>query len=308
MTPLPRIAVVIPCYNAQDWIGRAIGSVLAQGYGDLVMIVVDDGSSDASADRVRDFGDRVILQSGPNRGANHARNQGLRLAQERGADYILFLDADDYLEGEMLAGATDVAARTGADMVLSEMHLEHPDGTREERFLYSGQVAPETFFDGWLHGQIFHPASILWRLAFVQQVGGWDESLMQSQDTDICLRAMFETPLIMKNDRGLAIYANVNPGSLSQNASGKSTEDRITVMARLIKRTSGTSLEPYRPLLMAKLYTITRTAFRLKQVDLGRRGIQELASFGFRGNPGSPVHRIASNLIGLEAKVRLWGN
>lgn len=305
---LPRIAVVIPCYNSQEWIAHTINSVLAQSYGDFLLIVVDDGSKDASAEKVRAFGDRVILHTGPNRGAPAARNTGMAIAEKRGATYVMFLDADDYLEGELLAGAAAVAAKTGADMILSDMHIVNHDGTREERSLYSGRIAPETFFDGWLHGRIFHPGSIVWRIGFVKQIGSWDESLKRSQDTEIALRAMFSAPHIEKNDQGIGIYNKINPGSISRDVSPRSTESRIRAMAGIIKRTPGTPLEPWRPLLMERLYTITRGAFGMKQIQEGRQGVRELKGFGFRHHPGSWRHRLLASLLGLEYKVRLWGN
>ena len=128
------------------------------------------------------FGDRVLLEAGPNRGACHARNRGLAIAREQGADYVLFLDADDYLEGDMLAGAGAVAQAQDADMVLSDMHVEYPDGRRDLRFHYAGHVTPRDLFFGWMHSRYVNPSGILWRCAFVEGIGGWDESLARAQD------------------------------------------------------------------------------------------------------------------------------
>ena len=175
-TAFPRLAVAIPCYNAAPWIERAVNSALSQNCPDLIVVVVDDGSSDGSADLVRArFGDRVLLEAGPNRGACHARNRGLAIAREQGADYVLFLDADDYLEGDMLAGAGAVAQAQDADMVLSDMHVEYPDGRRDLRFHYAGHVTPRDLFFGWMHSRYVNPSGILWRCAFVEGIGGWDE-------------------------------------------------------------------------------------------------------------------------------------
>ncbi|PZQ94855.1 MAG: hypothetical protein DI533_20965 [Cereibacter sphaeroides] len=262
-TPLPRIAVVIPCYNSEAWIARTINSVLDQSYADRLVIVVDDGSRDASADRVRAF---------------------------------------------LLVGAAKVAAETGADIVLSDMHIVDAEGRRQARSVYSGSITPETFFEGWLNGLYFNPSSILWRIDFVQRIGGWDESLARAQDLDITLRAMFERPRVMKNDQGVAVYARINPASVSRSDSPRATESRMKVTLGLLAQAKGTAFEQYSPLLLAKLYTITRTAFQTGQTALGRRGVSELKNYGFQGNPGSRFHRLLSRLIGLEAKVKLWGN
>ncbi|MCF1711096.1 glycosyltransferase [Tabrizicola sp. J26] len=303
-----RLSVVIPCYNSQDWIGRAIQSALDAGCDDLILVVSDDGSTDGSAEAVRAFGDRVILLSGPNRGACHARNAGMEIAKAKGATHVLFLDADDYLEGDALAGAAEVAGRTGADIILSHNHIQFDDGRRLERRVYSGQVTPEDFFEGWMTGKHFAPVAVLLRIDFVEKMGGWDESLSRAQDTDLFLRMMFERPVIMMNDRGAAIYNMVNPGSVSRNVSPKSTEARIRVISRLLEKMKGTSFEPLMPLMLQRLYGVTRAAFQMKQTELGRKGVKVMAAYGYRKHPGTRSHSLLSSLIGLEAKVRLWGN
>lgn len=303
-----RLSVVIPCYNSQDWIGRAIQSSLDAGCDDLILVVSDDGSTDRSTEVVRGYGDRVILLTGPNRGACHARNVGMEIAKAKGATHVLFLDADDYLEGDVLAGAEEVAAGTGADIILSHNHIQLEDGSRLERRVYSGQVAPEDFFEGWMTGRHFAPAAVLLRIDFVEKMGGWDEGLSRAQDTDLFLRMMFERPLIMMNDRGAAIYDRVNPGSVSRNVSPKSTEARIRVISRLLEKMKGSSFEPLMPLMLQRLYGVTRAAFQMKQTELGRKGVKVMAAYGYRKHPGTRRHTVLSSLIGLEAKVRLWGN
>lgn len=113
------VSVVIPAYNAETFIQQTIRSVLVQTHADLEVIVVDDGSTDATASIVRSLQDaRVRLISQSNGGVSSARNKGIEAAQ--GA-YIAFLDADDALE------PTDLAEKVGAmgskqiDWVYSDM-------------------------------------------------------------------------------------------------------------------------------------------------------------------------------------------
>jgi len=90
----PEVSVVIPAYNRQDTIGRAIASVRAQTWQDLEIVIVDDGSSDATAAVAENFADvRIrVIRNERNRGASATRNTGIAAA--RGA-YIAFLDSDD---------------------------------------------------------------------------------------------------------------------------------------------------------------------------------------------------------------------
>jgi glycosyltransferase involved in cell wall biosynthesis len=99
MTPigftLPRISVVIPVHNCLDFVTRAIASVLSQGYASVEIIVVNDASTDGSAELLREYAGRPniqILTNGVQRGRSYARNRGARAAT---GQIIAFLDADD---------------------------------------------------------------------------------------------------------------------------------------------------------------------------------------------------------------------
>ena len=99
MTPL--VSVITPAFNAGRYIGETIASVQGQTWRDWELLVVDDGSSDDTADRVREFlwDRRIRLLSQSNCGVSAARNAGLRLAR---GSYIAFLDADDAWKPENL--------------------------------------------------------------------------------------------------------------------------------------------------------------------------------------------------------------
>src|ERR1700738_2604870 len=96
---LPSLAVVIPCWNAERWVARTIQSVLNQNYRKLELIVIDDGSTDGSVEIIRSFGDKILWATGANSGACAARNRGLAAVR---SEYVLFLDADDHMEGDFL--------------------------------------------------------------------------------------------------------------------------------------------------------------------------------------------------------------
>lgn len=90
---LPLISVVVPAHNAERFLGRALRSALAQTYPHLEILVVDDGSTDRTAEVIRSCTDaRIRPLSQPNRGQGAARNLGIRASAGR---YITFLDADD---------------------------------------------------------------------------------------------------------------------------------------------------------------------------------------------------------------------
>jgi glycosyltransferase involved in cell wall biosynthesis len=110
------VSVLIPAYNAEPWIGGTIRSCLAQTWPNVEVIVVDDGSRDATLDVARSFeSSRVKVVTQPNSGAPVARNRAFELA--RGA-FIQWLDADDLLHPEKIASQMRVAEKIADPSVL----------------------------------------------------------------------------------------------------------------------------------------------------------------------------------------------
>ena len=96
-----KISVIVPVYNMEKYLGRCVDSILAQTYGNIEVILVDDGSSDASpdiCDRYAEADGRVRVIHKANGGLSSARNAGLDAAT---GDYIGFVDSDDYISPDM---------------------------------------------------------------------------------------------------------------------------------------------------------------------------------------------------------------
>ena len=112
------VSVIVPVYNGEKYIEDTINSVLSQTYTDWELIVVDDGSSDGTRDKVRRFlSERVrLVEFGENQGAAKARNAGIELARGR---YVCFLDADDLWMSEKLERQVAFMKRTGAVFAFS---------------------------------------------------------------------------------------------------------------------------------------------------------------------------------------------
>ena len=100
-----KVSIITPCYNAEKFIGKAIESVRAQTFTDWEHIIVDDGSTDNSAEIIASYTEieprlKLIRQS--NNGMCMTRNNGFKFCSEQ-SQYLLFFDADDCLEPQMLA-------------------------------------------------------------------------------------------------------------------------------------------------------------------------------------------------------------
>lgn len=124
-----RFSIIIPVYNSEQYLDRAVQSVRDQSLADWELILVDDGSPDHSGELCEKWkaaDPRIRVLHKPNGGVSSARNAGLALAR---GDYIFFVDADDYIGTGMLEEADQVLTDTGADVVLVNIRRFFTDHT-----------------------------------------------------------------------------------------------------------------------------------------------------------------------------------
>ena len=116
---MPVISVILPVFNSEEFIRKAIESVLAQTFEDFELIIVNDGSTDSSKDIIDSFeDDRIRLISQSNQGPGAARNNALRIAE---GEYIMYLDSDDWLCHDALEVAYGEITKFGADFTFFKM-------------------------------------------------------------------------------------------------------------------------------------------------------------------------------------------
>ncbi|MGC3952801.1 MAG: glycosyltransferase [Propionicimonas sp.] len=134
------VSVVVPAWNVATLLPRCLDSLLAQTHRRLEIIVVDDGSTDGTAEVARGYHDRhpeVQLISQSHRGIGPARNAGLSVVT---GEYLCFVDADDWVEPDYVAGLLALATSTGADIAIGNLwyhlgpfRLPHPFLPRARR-------------------------------------------------------------------------------------------------------------------------------------------------------------------------------
>lgn len=122
-----RVSIVIPLYNKERWVSRALDSVAGQSYADFELLVVDDGSSDGGARIVSNYGDarfRLITQA--NGGPGAARNRAI--AEAKG-EFLAFLDADDEWLPNYIEESIRILDDSGSEVAsVSSGYIEDPDG------------------------------------------------------------------------------------------------------------------------------------------------------------------------------------
>jgi glycosyltransferase involved in cell wall biosynthesis len=128
-SPNPSVSVLVPVYNKAHYLRRSIDSVLAQTFADFEVVLVDDGSTDNSADVVRTYTDpRIRLVQQPNAGVGAARNRALA---ESCAPMVALLDADDFWEPGFLAAMMTLAAQhPDAGLLCAPYGFVEPGGRR----------------------------------------------------------------------------------------------------------------------------------------------------------------------------------
>lgn len=210
----PLVSVVMPCFNAARYVAQAAGSALGQSHGNVELIVIDDGSTDASPEVVseltRAHPDRVHLLHAQRVGPYPARNLGL--AQVRG-EFVAFLDADDWWLPDALEKL--LAALVGHDADIAYCGWQNVgEGIQSAPHVPPAYEAddPVSHFVRTCPWPI-HAALV--RRSVVDRLGGFSERRFASMDYDFWLRALALTRRIVRVPEVLAFYRWHGAGQVS---------------------------------------------------------------------------------------------
>jgi glycosyltransferase involved in cell wall biosynthesis len=178
----PLVSIIIPCWNAEAYVGEAIESALGQAYPNVEVIVVDDGSTDCSLEVIKSFRNCIRYETGPNRGACAARNRGVVLAH---GELIQFLDADDLLHRSKLEEQVPVSLASPAEMTHCDWETLDADGSGRKVNANGGDAADSVVYA--LTHQTQTAAPLHWKAALAR-IGGFRESLPCAQERDLHIR------------------------------------------------------------------------------------------------------------------------
>lgn len=183
----PLVSILIPCYNAERWIGQCIESALAQTWAEKEVIVVDDGSTDGSLKVIQSFGDCIRFETGPNRGGNVARNRLLELSR---GEWLQYLDADDYLMPDKVEKQMRfIETNPETDVVFSRVIQETHEGGKVSQGV-SLMLEP---LDPWcllVRWDLPQTGALLWRKMAIVAAGAWKVDQPCCQEHELYLRAL----------------------------------------------------------------------------------------------------------------------
>jgi glycosyltransferase involved in cell wall biosynthesis len=226
----PQVTVVIPAYNAAPTVVRAIDSVLTQQGVSTEIIVIDDGSADATVAvvnaRIAGLGNAHLLRMPENSGVSAARNVGIRAAR---GTYLAFLDADDVWHPDKLVKQlARIVQDPQVTLVSCNSRLVAPDGTT----LKEGHVnrPPVEGAEAWktlLTYNFIPTPTVLTRTALVRDCGGFDEAMAVGEDLDLWIRLATRGKVAMLPEILVNYYDTAD--SLMKRHSGH-TSDIVTPM------------------------------------------------------------------------------
>ncbi|WP_373526857.1 glycosyltransferase family 2 protein [Nostoc sp.] len=225
-----KVSIIIPAYNTEAYIGRAIESALEQTLNDIEVIIVDDGSSDKTVEVAKSFTDQrlKVIVNQQNLGAAAARNRALRVAQ---GEWIAVLDSDDWYAPERLEKLVSLANERDADMIADDLYLindgetspwstlikesgERIDKIRQIDIVYF--VETDVFGQPGLHLGLSKP---LFKREFLVKHGiEYDEAIRMGQDFWLDMKCLIKGARFFIEPKPYYFYRS-RPGSLVNQSS-----------------------------------------------------------------------------------------
>ena len=229
---MAKVSVIIPVYNGQKYIMAAIKSALDQTFKDIEVIVVDDGSTDRTAEMVLSFRDHVKYVYQEPAGAAKARNQGVAASS---GEYLAFLDSDDIWLPHKLEKQVEILdERSEVGVVTADMQVIREDGTPQPEWV-RGYCPQDPFCKVFLSGFWLQPSIICLRRSSFNQSGGFADGFVAAgaEDLDFYVRLVAVTKAFYLGEV-LALYRN-HPSYTNRVALDKNNEYMISLLMSRFK-------------------------------------------------------------------------
>ncbi len=215
----PTVSVIIPVFNGAAYVGAAIDSVLRQEMDGVEVVVVDDGSTDATPDVLRTFGTAVRPLRQENQGVARARNAGAALGR---GQYLAFLDADDLWRPGKLARQLGALAEQPSAQACATAFEVVDDQLRPLEVRGGVEVGLDDLL---LRGNLIGtPSTVMVERGLFEAVGGFDPALSQCADWDLWIRLRTRTRLAAVREP-LVLYRS-HPGNMSRSVPLLETDGR----------------------------------------------------------------------------------
>jgi len=321
MNNFPLVSIIIPVYNSERYLSKAIESALAQTWPNKEIIIVDDKSTDNSLELINSFENKIVkISRQENGGASAARNDGLTAAK---GDYIQFLDSDDILSADKvemqvksLNNTTDkIAVCSTVHFFDESSRLSLQPSFYEEKFIYTTNDPVEFVIRLWgghdFNASMVQPNAWLTPRTLIEQSGYWNEKLSRDDDGEFFARIILNSKGIIKSE-GLNYYRKYSNHILKNNLSSKKDKKSLEslLMSTLLKREHlfNKNQSEYAHKSIHKLFTELSITCYINEPELYQKvklELNKLPRYRYRVIIGGSVINFISNLIGWKAAKKI---
>ena len=210
----PRVSVIIPVYNSEQYLRDCLDSLLNQTLKEIEIICVDDGSTDNSLSILNNYSkidNRIIILKQENKGGGIARNYGMSIAK---GEYLFFLDSDDFFEENLLYETVKAADNTLADIVICLFkRYNNTSGNYSDenfgfikknfrKFLFNFHTNPKKFLESFTPA----PWNKLFRHSFIKKNGLYFQGIKRTNDLYFTITSLVSAKKIYFLDKVLVYY------------------------------------------------------------------------------------------------------
>lgn len=310
---LPKVSVIIPLYNAGEYLEETIQSVINQTYKNIELIIIDDGSTDNSLSIAQNYSnDFISVIQQVNLGASAARNHGLLLAK---GEYIQFLDADDLLspskieeQVKSLRKSPNYIAVCNTIHFTENTDIEHLTPNDYEKSFLMDSANPADFLVNLWGGNSEYGSMVsihawLTPKKLIEMSGGWNEALSYDDDGEFFARVLLSSNGISYNENVFSYYRKQRKPSLSNlDSSERLTSMLNSVLSKqnhLLKKRSDYNAQ----FAIYKMLTGVALKCLPKYIKLYRTAINALPKINaknYQPSVGGPITQKLTEIFGWK--------
>lgn len=239
MNASTKFSIIVPCYNVEKYIDECVYSVINQTYSNWELILVNDGSTDGTKEKLDAFAaqdNRIIVLDKPHGGLPNTRNYGINYLS---GDYLALLDGDDFFELDHLQNEAKIIEKKHCDMIIHNCIIEYSKTGNNRRILFS--IPKEEIDNCEKIGIVFSrnnylPASAWLTTYYIDFLKRnkfyYGEEYTCSEDVDFFFQAFCASPQIAFSSNSFYYYRQDNPSSMTNNLTATMEIDRLRIFKK----------------------------------------------------------------------------
>ncbi len=294
------VSIIIPAYNVEEYIEECIHSTLSQTFDDKEIIIVDNGSSDSTLEKVQELKKiypEIIIAEEKQKGAPFARNKGVKIAK---GEWIQFLDADDLLLHNKIEHQISLVEQNpNFPFISASSFFQNAKGERIEK------QPLEDVWKGLFITRLGITSANLFRKSSLMSIGLWDTSLKSSQEYNLMFRLIKEFGNPAFDLVPLTVVRERHSGQISQRNPKEKWEQYLQLRIEIINYLKERKPDYYKAnqdFFHQELFSVLRTIYPINKQIAYQTFIQYLGS-GFKpkeSNTSSKLYCTLFNLFGFR--------